>query len=123
MNKEDKKIQKHLVDEMMKVSQTNPEVILYMESLMKKYLELEQKNKDLSQQLLSKKISDKDVEYKKRLEAEQELDKYKNIIEEIQTELFDIKDMIYKPETREENIPIQRKISKIIKRLQELKGE
>ena len=32
-------------------------------------------------------------------------------------ELFILKDMIYKPETREENFEIQRKISSIIKRL------
>lgn len=56
-------------------------------------------------------------------EKDKELDKYKNIAEEIQTELFDIKDMIYKPETREENIPIQRKISEVIKKLEKLKGE
>ena len=31
--------------------------------------------------------------------------------------LFILKDMIYKPETREENFEIQRKISSIIKRL------
>lgn len=83
MNKEDKKLQKHLVDEMMKVSQTNPDVMYYMEILMRSYEELEQKNIDLSQQLLSKKISDKDIEYKKRKEAEQELDKYKNIVDEL----------------------------------------
>lgn len=34
MNKEDKKLQKHLVDEMMKVSETNPDVMFYMEALM-----------------------------------------------------------------------------------------
>lgn len=42
MNKEDKKLQKHLVDEMMKVSQTNPDVMYYMETLMKSYEKLEQ---------------------------------------------------------------------------------
>lgn len=82
MNKEDKKLQKHLVDEMMKVSQTNPDVMYYMEVLMKSYEELEQKNIDLSQQLLSKKISDKDIEYKKRMKIQQELERYKNIIDE-----------------------------------------
>ena len=43
MSEEDKKLQKHLVDEMMKVSKTNPDVMFYMEALMKKYEELEQK--------------------------------------------------------------------------------
>ena len=87
MNKEDKKLRKHLVDEMMKVSQTNPDVMYYMEVLMKSYEELEQKNIDLSQQLLSKKISDKDIEYKKRMEIQQELERYKNIIDELETYL------------------------------------
>ena len=41
MNKEDKKLQKHLVDEMMKVSETNPDVMIYMQSLMKCYEDLE----------------------------------------------------------------------------------
>ena len=38
-------------------------------------------------------------------------------IESKTNELFILKDMIYKPETREENFEIQRKISSIIKRL------
>ena len=42
MNKEDKKLQNHLVDEMMKVSKTNPDVMIYMQSLMGKYEQLEQ---------------------------------------------------------------------------------
>ena len=41
----------------------------------------------------------------------------KEVIEEATNELFILKDMIYKPETREENFEIQRKISSIIKRL------
>ena len=41
MNKEDKKIQKQLVDEMMKVSKTNPNVMIYMQALMKCYEDLE----------------------------------------------------------------------------------
>ena len=43
MNKEDKKLQKHLVDEMMKVSKTNPDVMFYMEALMKYCIEIEQR--------------------------------------------------------------------------------
>ena len=41
----------------------------------------------------------------------------KEVINEVTNELFILKDMIYKPETREENFEIQRKISSIIKRL------
>lgn len=41
MNEEDKKIQKHLVGEMMKVSKTNPDVMSYMQALMEKYEQLE----------------------------------------------------------------------------------
>ena len=42
MIKEDKELQKHLIDEMMKVYETNPDVMIYMEALMKKYEEKEQ---------------------------------------------------------------------------------
>ena len=77
MNKKDKKLQKHLVDEMMKVSKTNPDVIIYMEVLMKKYEELEQENINIKQQLLENKISLKDVEYQEKI-------KYKNIIDELE---------------------------------------
>ena len=77
MNEEDKKLQKHLVDEMMKVSETNPDVMLYMEALMKKYEELEQENINIKQQLLENKISLKDVEYQEKI-------KYKNIINELE---------------------------------------
>ena len=41
----------------------------------------------------------------------------KEVIDKATNELFILKDMIYKPETREENFEIQRKISSIIKRL------
>ena len=47
MNEEDKKIQKHLVDEMMKVSKTNPDVMLYMQALMEKYEQIEKENQKL----------------------------------------------------------------------------
>ena len=50
MSEEDRKIQKHLVDEMMKVSKTNPDVMVYMEALMKKYEELEQKVEQLEKE-------------------------------------------------------------------------
>ena len=48
---------------------------------------------------------------------EKENKKYKEVIDKATNELFILKDMIYKPETREENFEIQRKISSIIKRL------
>ena len=48
---------------------------------------------------------------------EKENKKYKEVIDKATNELFILKDMIYKPETREENFEIQRKISLIIKRL------
>lgn len=41
----------------------------------------------------------------------------KKRIDKATNELFILKNMIYKPETREENFEIQRKISSIIKRL------
>ena len=48
---------------------------------------------------------------------QQENKNYKEVIDKATNELFILKDMIYKPETREENFEIQRKISSIIKRL------
>lgn len=36
---------------------------------------------------------------------------------EVKNELFILKNMIYKPETRKENFEIQKKISSLIKRL------
>lgn len=59
MSEEDRKLQKHLVDEMMKVSKTNPDVMFYMEALMKKYEELEQKVEQLEN------IRKKAIEYMK----------------------------------------------------------
>ena len=50
MNKEDKKIQEDLVNEMMKVSKTNPDVMIYMQSLMKCYEDLEKENQQLKKQ-------------------------------------------------------------------------
>lgn len=49
MSKEDKKLQKHLVDEMMKVYENNPNVMIYMQSLMENYEKLEQENKQLKE--------------------------------------------------------------------------
>ena len=50
-------------------------------------------------------------------DLEQQCKKQKEVIDKATNELFILKDMIYKPETREENIDIQRKISSIIKKL------
>ena len=75
MNKEDKKIQKHLVNEIIKVSKTNPDVIIYMQVLMKKYEELEQENINIKQQLLANKISLKDVEYQEKIKYKTRIDK------------------------------------------------
>ena len=47
----------------------------------------------------------------------EQVKKQKEVINKATNELFILKDMIYKPETREENFEIQRKISSIIKRL------
>lgn len=85
MNKEDKKIQKHLVDEMMKVSKTNPDVMIYMQTLMKKYEELEQENINIKQELLANKISLKDIEYKEKIKYKERIDK---AIEYIKHEWF-----------------------------------
>jgi len=48
MNEEEKKLQKHLVDEMMKTYKTNPDVMYYMEALMKYCIEIEQENDRLN---------------------------------------------------------------------------
>lgn len=50
-------------------------------------------------------------------ELEQQCKRQKEVIDKAINELFILKDMIYKPETREENFEIQRKISSLIKRL------
>lgn len=50
-------------------------------------------------------------------QLQQQCKKQKEVIDKATNELFILKDMIYKPETREENFEIQRKISSIIKRL------
>lgn len=50
-------------------------------------------------------------------ELKQQCQEQKEVIDKATNELFILKDMIYKPKTREENFEIQRKISSIIKRL------
>ena len=54
---------------------------------------------------------------KKEHEAIYRVNELEEVIDKATNELFILKDMIYKPETREENFEIQRKISSIIKRL------
>ena len=56
-------------------------------------------------------------EINKITDLKQQCKKQKEVIDKATNELFILKDMIYKPETREENFEIQRKISSIIKRL------
>ena len=82
MSEEDKKLKKHLVDEMMKVYETNPDVMFYMEALMKKYEELEQENINIKQQLLENKISLKDVEYQEKIKLQQKVEQLENIRKE-----------------------------------------
>ena len=48
-------------------------------------------------------------------EKDKEIERLNNIKKKAINELFDLKDMIYKPETREINFDIQNKISSIIK--------
>ena len=55
--------------------------------------------------------------FNEMLNWKEESKKQKEVIDKTTNELFILKDMIYKPETREENFEIQRKISSIIKRL------
>ena len=56
-------------------------------------------------------------EYEELSITKKKYEKLKEVIDEETKELFILKDMIYKPETREENFEIQRKISSIITRL------
>ena len=55
--------------------------------------------------------------FNEMLNWKEESERQKEVINKATNELFILKDMIYKPETREENFEIQRKISSIIKRL------
>lgn len=120
MNKEDKGLQKQLVDEMMKVSKTNPDVMIYMQALMKKYEELEKEN--------NQHISDIQVLMNKKENLERltkklqkELDQYKNNWEELKKYVKEaFKDtitvsngIIYK------NKPIFEEISNKMKELEE----
>lgn len=69
MNKEDKKLQEDLVNEMMKVSKTNPDVMIYMQSLMKCYEDLVKENQQL------KKQKDDAIKFLKSIEMDK-TDKY-----------------------------------------------
>lgn len=59
------------------------------------------------------------IAYENVMEAnkmlEQEIERLNNIKKKAINELFNLKDMIYKPKTREINFDIQNKISSIIK--------
>lgn len=85
MNKEDKKLQKHLVDEMMKVSKTNPDVMTYMQILMENYEKQEQKILELQQELLNKKLNVKNIEYKEKMIYKERIDKAIEYIKEWQS--------------------------------------
>lgn len=56
-------------------------------------------------------------EYEELSNTKKKYEELKEVIDKETKELFTLKDMIYKPETREENFEIQRKISSIITRL------
>ena len=56
-------------------------------------------------------------EYEELSITKKKYEKLKEVVDKETKELFILKDMIYKPETREENFEIQRKISSIITRL------
>lgn len=49
------------------------------------------------------------------VEKEKEIERLNKIRQQVIDELFELKDMIYKPETREINFDVQNKISSIIK--------
>nr|DAE03688.1 MAG TPA: hypothetical protein [Siphoviridae sp. ctMYJ33] len=53
------------------------------------------------------------------IDLQNQVKKQKEVIDKTINELFILKDMIYKPEMREENFEIQRKISSLIKRLKD----
>lgn len=109
MNKEDKKIQEDLVNEMMKVSKTNPDVMIYMQSLMKCYEELEKENKkykDLGFEHLCKRNEQLENENK-------QLKKQKNdVVEYIRNELI--------LEFYNDNLPVELIIHKLLRMLGEV---
>lgn len=49
------------------------------------------------------------------LKQKEEIERLNKIRQQVIDELFDLKNMIYKPETREINFDVQNKISSIIK--------
>ena len=55
--------------------------------------------------------------HKELEERDKEIERLNNIIKNTIEELFELKDMIYKPETREINFDVQRKISSMIVKL------
>lgn len=77
-----------------------------------KYCDLKEENQELKAELQLYK-----GDLKREHEAIHRVNELEEVIDKATNELFILKDMIYKPETREENFEIQRKISSIIKRL------
>ena len=82
------------------------------ETLRDMVLELQEENKELKAELQLYQGA-----LKREHEAIHRVNELEEVIDKATNELFILKDMIYKPETREENFEIQRKISSIIKRL------
>jgi hypothetical protein len=55
--------------------------------------------------------------HKHLVSANKEIERLNKIKQQVIDELFELKDMIYKPETREINFDVQRKISSMIVKL------
>lgn len=77
---------------------------------------IEQENKQLKKKYENA-VADYETIMSELQELKKQLEEINKMIDKATNELFILKDMIYKPETREENFEIQRKISLIIKRL------
>lgn len=76
--------------------------------------ETEQENIQLKIQLLEKKCSDKDIEYKEKIKLQAKVNQLETNIDEAIKELFVLKTMIYKTGNMEEFFEIQRKITSIL---------
>lgn len=65
-----------------------------------------------------KRMHDRNLYLNKQLkEKDKEIERLNKIRQQVIDELFELKDMIYKPETREINFDVQRKISSMIVKL------
>ena len=84
-----------------------------MKDAYKIFKELEERNKRANPY----KFYDKDELIDEILKDEDEIERLNKIRQQVIDELFELKDMIYKPETREINFDVQRKISSMIVKL------